>query len=253
VTAALVVSTKAPIEICAAIDGGKRTWRTFVRHYDPLLRDVVRHASEPIRPLTEDEVDEVLGEFWLKLVEDDFRMLRAFNPTRGAALLTWLTFHVSRIAHDRLRASSEEPELVPLHYARNVADSRPLPDPHLRSEPSRLGVMEEFLFRNIRGIVREEVRGAFADSSERRPAPVASSGPDYLSIAEAAEVARLHHGTVREWIKDGSLKACRAGRVYRIRRVDLDERLKAKPADPVASQVEDRVNAILAKQSHRTG
>jgi excisionase family DNA binding protein len=254
VTAALVVSTKAPVDICAAIDGGKRTWRTFVRYYDPLLRDVVRHASEPIRRLSEDDVDEVMGEFWLKIVEDDFRMLRAFNLARGAALLTWLTFHVSQIAHERLRAVSEEPELVPLHHARNVPDSRPIPDPHLRSEPPPgLGVMEEFLFRNIRGIVREEVRGALADSGERSPAPVAPNGADYLSVAEAAEVARLHHGTIREWIKDGSLRACRAGRVYRIRRADLHERLTAQPADPVGAEVEDRVSAILAKQSRRTG
>ena len=124
-------------------------------------------------------------------------------------------------------------------------DDRPMPD-------TRLGFMEEFLFQNIRRIVREEVRAALADSLQKQGAAQSSSnGADYLSVSEAADVARLHHGTIREWIKDGSLKACRAGRVYRIRRSDLDERLTATLADPVAAKVEDRVSAILAKQSRR--
>lgn len=126
-----------------------------------------------------------------------------------------------------------------------AGDDRPTPN-------SRLGFMEEFLFQNIRRIVREEVRAALADSLQKQNAPSSSaSGAEYLSVSEAADVARLHHGTIREWIKDGSLKACRAGRVYRIRRADLDDRLTARLADPVAAKVEDRVSAILAKQSRR--
>lgn len=124
-------------------------------------------------------------------------------------------------------------------------DDRPTPD-------TRLGLMEEFLFQNIRRIVREEVRAALADSLRKPDAAHSSAnGAEYLSVSEAADVARVHHGTIREWIKDGSLKACRAGRVYRIRRADLDERLTANLADPVAAKVEDRVSAILAKQSRR--
>jgi excisionase family DNA binding protein len=76
-------------------------------------------------------------------------------------------------------------------------------------------------------------------------------GSPYLSIDEAAKIARLHHTTLRDWIKDGSLKAFRAGRVYRIRRSDLDERLTAKAADPIAIRIEDRVNAIVAKRTGR--
>ena len=116
----------------------------------------------------------------------------------------------------------------------------------------RLGLMEEFLFQNIRRIVREEVRAALADTAASSAARTTTlSGSEYLSISEAAKIARLHHGTLREWIKDGSLKACRAGRVYRIRRADLDDRLAARVADPVAAKVEDCVSAILAKQARR--
>lgn len=122
-------------------------------------------------------------------------------------------------------------------------DDRPTPD-------SRLGFMEEFLFQNIRRIVREEVRAALSDLMEA-PRESTAQQSEYLSIEDAANIARLHHTTLREWIKDGSLKAFRAGRVYRIRRCDLDERLTAKVAEPVAVHVEERIGAILAKRATR--
>ena len=122
-------------------------------------------------------------------------------------------------------------------------DDRLVPD-------TRLGFMEEFLFQNIRRIVREEIRGALTDMLEK-PSTSTEATLEYLSIDEAANIARLHHTTLREWIKDGSLKAYRAGRVYRIRRIDLDERLTAKVAEPVAVAVEERVTAILAKRTNR--
>lgn len=122
-------------------------------------------------------------------------------------------------------------------------DDRPTPS-------SQLGFMEEFLFQNIRRIVREEVRSAISEMIDNQ-APKPDIGADYLSIDEAAKIARLHHSTLRQWIKDGTLKAFRAGRVYRIRRADLDERLTAKVADPISLKVEERVSAILAKRARR--
>ena len=124
--------------------------------------------------------------------------------------------------------------------------------PDDRPSPStRLGMMEEFLFQNIRRIVREEVRGALAEMRDKPSVTSSEAAAEYLSIDEAASIARLHHTTLREWIKDGSLKAYRTGRVYRIRRADLDERLTAKVAEPVAVAVEERVTAILAKRANR--
>ena len=125
-----------------------------------------------------------------------------------------------------------------------AADDRPPPS-------TRLGMMEEFLFQNIRRIVREEVRGALAEMLDKPSTAAGDAASEYLSIDEAASIARLHHSTLREWIKDGSLKAYRAGRVYRIRRADLDDRLTAKVADPVAVAVEERVSAIMAKKASR--
>ena len=77
-------------ELCAALDRDEPAWRRFVARYDRDLRAVVRHAAEADDPISDDQVDEVLGDFWLAVVANDMRVLRAFNPARGASLLTWL-------------------------------------------------------------------------------------------------------------------------------------------------------------------
>jgi excisionase family DNA binding protein len=122
--------------------------------------------------------------------------------------------------------------------------------PDDRAMPARFGVLEDFLFQNIRRIVREEVRAALSDAMPR--AEREGEGDErYLSINQAAEIARLHHTTIREWIRNGSLQACRAGRVYRIRRADLDARLAPKGEQQAPRSVEDQVTAILASKSAR--
>jgi excisionase family DNA binding protein len=120
-----------------------------------------------------------------------------------------------------------------------------------RRASASVGVaFEQLIFDGLRRIVREELQVLLAT----RPGHDTSSaaGPaDYLSIAQAAEVAGLHHGTLREWIKDGTLRAYRAGRVYRILRADLDARLTAKAAEPTSADVAERVASILAKRRLR--
>ena len=109
---------------------------------------------------------------------------------------------------------------------------------------------EQILFDGVRRIVREELQVLVA-TLPANDSPACAAAEEYLSIALAAEVAQLHHGTIREWIKDGSLKAYRTGRVYRILRSDLDKRLTSKAADPTSARIDDRVASILAKRRLR--
>jgi excisionase family DNA binding protein len=109
---------------------------------------------------------------------------------------------------------------------------------------------EQILFDGMRRILREELQVLLATRpANDTPAPAVFA--DYLSVAQAASVAHLHHGTIREWIKNGSLRAYRAGRVYRILRSDLDARLTATVADPTSAAVADKVASILAKRRLR--
>ena len=109
---------------------------------------------------------------------------------------------------------------------------------------------EQILFDGMRRILREELQVLLA-TRPRDDTTLPPALADYLSVAQAAEIARLHHGTLREWIKDGTLKAYRAGRVYRILRADLDARLTAKAAEPTSADVAERVASILAKRRLR--
>jgi excisionase family DNA binding protein len=50
-------------------------------------------------------------------------------------------------------------------------------------------------------------------------------GPEYLTVKEAAAMLRCDHKTIRSEITRGRLPAVQVGRVLRIRRDHIDERL----------------------------
>jgi len=69
----------------------------------------VREIAEIEQPLTNDEVDDVVGDMWLLLLEDDLRRLRSF---RGEDLGAWLAMVASQVAlsciDERVRAPQTE-------------------------------------------------------------------------------------------------------------------------------------------------
>jgi excisionase family DNA binding protein len=73
----------------------------------------------------------------------------------------------------------------------------------------------------IADVVRDEVRRALADH--------APATADLLTVAEAADAARVSAATVRRWIRTGQLAAQGDGRRLRVRRRDLDQLLTAGP------------------------
>src|SRR5438874_1512234 len=92
VVSAREVQTDADL-IASTLAGDQVAWREMMRRYDRPLREAVPDAS--LGPTLGDaDVDDVMGEFWLSLVEDGMRRLRRFNPARGAALLSWLTIQL---------------------------------------------------------------------------------------------------------------------------------------------------------------
>jgi excisionase family DNA binding protein len=97
-------------------------------------------------------------------------------------------------------------------------------------------------------VIRSAIREELAAISRAPIEQGGGNGTEYLTIARAAEVAGVHPCTIRGWIKDGSLRAYRLGRAYRLLRGDLDMRLTVEAADPTDQQVRERVDAILAKQ-----
>lgn len=117
------IGEAAELEAILAKDEG--AWTSFVQRNDPKLREVVRHATEAMCPLRADQVDDVMGDFWLSVTEDDSKMLRSFKPRRGSSLFAWLTFHVARVANDHVTRILAEPEFVPFDEAKHVRARAP--------------------------------------------------------------------------------------------------------------------------------
>lgn len=98
--------------------------------------------------------------------------------------------------------------------------------------------LEESFRALIREVVRDELRAAL-DVQMHRNAGASSGGDEdgYIPLVRAAELAAVAPGTLRRWIREGRLNACRAGRVFRIRRQELEHFLAGRAPD-VAKQAQ---------------
>ena len=67
----------------------------------------------------------------------------------------------------------------------------------------------------IRAIVREEIERAMRG---RQLSAVPAIPPEYLTVQEAANLAKVRPETVREWVNSGELPRHGAGKVMRVRR-----------------------------------
>ncbi len=68
----------------------------------------------------------------------------------------------------------------------------------------------------------------------------------YLTINDIKAELHVSHETVRQWILSGRLPHVKAGRMYRVRRSDLERMLAASPspADGPSAPVLATVNAM---------
>src|SRR5579863_7510944 len=99
----VAAAMEEPALVAAVLSGDERAWRKLVKEYEPKLRDAVRETMQSFELGGREDVDDVIGEFWLRIVDDNKRWLRAFNPTHGPSLLEWLTVHVRELAHQHVR------------------------------------------------------------------------------------------------------------------------------------------------------
>jgi len=82
----------------------------------------------------------------------------------------------------------------------------------------------------LRDIIRDEVRTAIRQELGKKPV----TAGDYVSVAEAANIASVQSQTIRAWIRSGKLTEYKAGRVLRVRRSELEAFLSAGPSPTTA-------------------
>jgi integrase/recombinase XerC len=98
--------------------GDQAGWREVMRRFDGPLRQAVTDAA--LDGEIGADVDDLMGEFWLGLVERDMRRLKRFNPRRGAPLLTWLTIHLVQLLRAQESARAASPRFENLDSAKNL-------------------------------------------------------------------------------------------------------------------------------------
>jgi len=86
------------VDLNACIGGEKRAWDAFVDRYSGVIHAAVRRTIRTSPGGIDDPVQEV----FVRLVKDDFRLLRGYDPSR-AALTTWLTLVARSVAIDYVR------------------------------------------------------------------------------------------------------------------------------------------------------
>jgi RNA polymerase sigma-70 factor (ECF subfamily) len=90
----------------------ERAWRTFHELYSSRLLGAISRVTRRFPHLTgTDHVDEIYGTLCLRLLSDDKRRLRSFDPERGTPLGAWLCTLARNSAHDFLRDRQRQPWL----------------------------------------------------------------------------------------------------------------------------------------------
>jgi hypothetical protein len=112
---------RAVLDACIGPDN--RAWRELVRRYDAPLRAAVYKRLRPfLDHLPSDFRDDVMGAFWLKVIDNNMGALRSFNWSAGTALYNWFARIVGQCAIDYVRIELDRPKFVPLAKAHGVAD-----------------------------------------------------------------------------------------------------------------------------------
>lgn len=99
-------------------------WRTFHARYSSRLQGAISQVIRRFPRLTAtDHVEEIYGTLCLRLLSDDKRRLRSFDPRRGTPLGAWLCTLARNSAHDFLRSRRRQPWLGRL--GEDVAEVEP--------------------------------------------------------------------------------------------------------------------------------
>lgn len=79
-------------------------WQALVDRCENSIRiELARALAAGKKVLCSDSVDEALGDFWVRLLQDDRAWLRRYDATRGYTLTTWLSALAWDVGNKHLR------------------------------------------------------------------------------------------------------------------------------------------------------
>lgn len=112
-------------DIDQVVSGEKAAWDAFVEKYSGLLFGVtIRTLRARCASLDQEDARDVVQDIFLRMVKDDFKLLRTYDPQR-ASLSTWLTVVARSMAIDYLRRPERNRETVELDDTLAADDDTP--------------------------------------------------------------------------------------------------------------------------------
>ena len=161
-------------DLQACIRGEKAAWDAFVAEHTGVLHAAVRRIIRQHAPTTTaPEVPDVVQECFLRLIKDDFRLLKRFDPSRSR-LTTWLTIIARSTAIDRLRR--HKPPVLSLSQEEISVAAPP-------EQPTAGGVSDLNIPADLLSARQELVLRMLFD--------------EQISVPEAAETLRVNAQTIR--------------------------------------------------------
>ncbi len=109
-------SDLAPLDetrlISGLLEDDENAWRLFHERYGHRVQGAIFTVTRRFPQLGgSDAVDEIYGTLCLRLLCDNKRRLRSFDPRRGTRLGTWLCTLARNSAHDFVRSRRRDPWL----------------------------------------------------------------------------------------------------------------------------------------------
>lgn len=164
--------------IPSLLSNDERAWRTFHQVYQSRLQGAISRVTRRFPQLSSvDHVDEIYGTLCLRLLSDDKRRLRSFDPSRGTPLGAWLCALAKNSAHDFLRSRQRQPWLGRLGDEGTELEPRSeAPDAFsvcdMREREEQLGELlgtlsardQEFMRAYLEGLEPEEIASALGIS-----------------------------------------------------------------------------------------
>jgi len=129
------------LDLPACLRGEKGGWDAFVAEAAPIVLAAIRRTLPANSP---DTAEDLAQEVFLRLVRDNFRLLRTYEPDR-ASLSTWLTLVARSTTLDHLRR--RRLPTVPLDEARDPAAPAPAEPMALKVPPGLLSPRQQLVLR----------------------------------------------------------------------------------------------------------
>jgi len=103
-------SDLSPVQLVKKCAGSNdpELWKEFIRRFQPVIAAAVLRAARPFGDPPRQLLDDLIQDTYLKLCEDDCRMLRSFRPQGENSIYGFLKVVAGNIVRDHFKAELAE-------------------------------------------------------------------------------------------------------------------------------------------------